>query len=79
MHQAAAEGLGLEMMAACAAVQVDPRTYIPPPLWAHSTGWHPDWSKPWQGWNLPAFYGVTPNPRLPLPDPEEPAPTQDAA
>ncbi len=32
--------------------------YIPPPMQPGSYGWNPEWSKPWQGWNMPTGYGV---------------------
>eukprot|EP00798_Chlamydomonas_sp_ICE-L_P014457 gene14457-20469_t len=34
---------------------VHPSVYIPPPLNQKALGWHPEWTKPWTGWGIPAY------------------------
>eukprot|EP00798_Chlamydomonas_sp_ICE-L_P013783 gene13783-19691_t len=52
------QGIGtlpLSYAAKAPHASVDPLVYIPPPLNAKALGWHPEWTKPWSGWNLPAY------------------------
>ena len=38
-------------IAMCAPfARVDPIMYVPAPLHPCALGWHPEWSKCWQGW-----------------------------
>ena len=45
----------LDLAATAPLASVDPWTYMPPPLHHQAAGWHPDWSVPWRGWNMPPY------------------------
>jgi len=49
------KALPLEYASTMPPARVNPRAYIPPPLFQRAVGWHPEWGKVWSGWGTPAY------------------------
>jgi hypothetical protein len=48
------ERMPLEVALRAPYARVDPIMYVPPALHPCGLGWHPEWTKAWQGWG-PAY------------------------